>query len=385
MEIILSFFIILVFVIISLVIFCGVKQNKEPYKNINTKAKFYTYPPTKFEKIGSLYSPIIVRPADAMEEVYTGNCTNELYPKAASPFGKGEMVAPCDPTIEANYYAMRPILQPEVYNKMIAKLFKAITQKVPPSIPIDSLKFTDEFCNGECFTDVMKFIMGRINKAKNTLKVFKEYAKNDTWGGEQFAFLNQKVFSFSNHDNSSLTEQERAKLARYGKLPGPKKFVVTFTLHNTLRSSSIDVIAIVYSQNDKYYLDYIDFATRKPTNELRGTQINKKNGNIILENVTKGDNGPIWIYGNTIQNNLFNLKGFYDSEHPENNILVPGGVPEEFKQVLDKCDRSYLLEPANTQARFQGGPLIPNNLATQTNTDVFPRFPDTNERWKIKV
>ena len=395
MKELLSFLIIFVFFIIAIVVMFGICMGKsEGFNNTEgfnnkdkqTTTKFYTYPPTKMEKLNSLYTPIICRPPEHSGLTYSGNCTNELYPKSTSPMGKGEMTAPCKPEVEAKYYAMRPLLTPGNYDKMLENLFSAIIEEIPEDVPQKNLIYQTQFCNKDCYNNVMKYIMKKINYAKKNLPIFKEYAKSDTWGGEQFAFLNEKVFVYSNQKTSELSQQDQAKMARYGKNPGHKKYVVTFTLHNTLRSSSSDVVAILYQKDNKFFMKYINFANKKPTNIIQGQNIGSPGKgpgiNLNNENIPGRDSGPNWIYGNTIQNNLFNLKGFYDSENPENNILIPGGVPEEFTEVLQKCDQSALLNPGTAQ-RLPGGTRTDN--ANEINAPVYPLFPSSEIKWDVNV
>lgn len=387
MEGLLSFLIVFIFLIVTIVSLFGMQLIKKTHSNetfnetfsnkIYTNANFTAQSPTKSEKIDLLYSPIICRPSEHSGRTYSSPCTNELYPMATSPFGKGEMASPCNPEIEARYYAMRPIVHAETYDKMLEILFKHIIDKVPEDIPIDNLIYADEFCNGDCYKEVMEFISNKIQKSTQEIKIFKDYAKNDTWGGEKFVTMNEKLYSFSNHDNSSLTTQQRAKIARYGKLPGPKKFVASFTLFNLHRYTSTDIIAIVYSKNDKYYLDYIDFSTKVNNKDDGGVQGQymgnsiKKVGTINLNNsdIPENDDNPNWIYGNTIHNKTFNAQGFYDAENPENNILIPGGIPDKFKKVLENCDQSSLME----------------NDTVYTNEPIYPLYPDEKIKWSVKV
>lgn len=395
MRVILSFLIIFVFFLVTIVVMYGVctKGNSEQFYPTPTfrgysPSKFFTYPLSNKEKINSLYSPIICRPPEHSALTYNGNCTSLLYPKSTSPWGKGEMAAPCDPAIEAKYYAMRPLLQSHGYEAMLQILFEHITEKVPSSVNQESLVNQNELCDKNCYSTVMKFILGRINEAKNKLKVFKDYAKNDTWGGEQFAFLNEKVFSYTDKDYSILTQQEQARIARNGDVEGPMKLVITFTLHNTLRSASTDLVAIVIRTQGKYFLKFIDFATKQPTNKLSGVSISTKAGSapgINLNNASlpPGPNKPEWIYGNTMENQTFNLKGFHDPDEKQ-NILIPGGVPSEFEGVLQKCDQAYLLKPDSGQGpRFKGGKG--NNDATKT-APIYPMMPNKNTmKWEVNV
>lgn len=385
MEVILAFLVLTVFFIITMTVMYGICTKSENFKSENFKsenfksknfknsvARFFTYPLSKYEKINSLYAPIICRPPEHYARTYSGNCTNELYPKSTSPFGKGEMSAPCNPEIEAKYYAMRPLLTPQTYNKMIQEIFSKISTRF--SIE-ESTWYPNEFCNKNCYSNIMKFIMKNINEASK--EVFSVYSKSDTWGGEQFAFLNEKIFSFTTHEPPT-SEQEQAHQARYNLDKGPKKHIVSFTLHNTLRSSSIDCIALVYQENGKFVLSKIEFSTKSPSKWVDGVEISKSI-NLNNQNLPPEQNKISWIYGNNIENTTFNLKGFHDPDESK-NILIPGGVPSEFKEILKKCDQGYLLTPSGNQGpRFKGAPFGTNNA------NKAPPVRTQSEIWEVNV
>jgi len=282
---------------------------------------------------------------------------------------------------------MRPLLTSHGYEAMLETLFEHITDPSPSSIDQNELVHQNEFCNGECYTQVMKFIMHKINNAKESLEIFKQYAKADTWGGEQFAFVNEQVFMYTKNPQTG-TEQDQAKKARYNNINGPKKYIVTFTLYNTLRTTSTDIVAIIIEDKRQYYLDYINFATKKPSNWVQGQHISTKAGsspgiNLNNNNLPPEQNEISWIYGNNIENTTFNLKGFHDPDESK-NILIPGGVPEEFKNVLEQCDQAYLMKPAGTQGdRFKGGT---GSNVINMEAPVYPMMPNKESiKWNIFV
>lgn len=334
-------------------------------------------------RANSLYSPIVCRPPEHYGLEYSGRCTNELYPQQTSPFGKGEMAKPCQPSVEAKYYAQRPIINPNVYEKMLDELLQSIQEPVPAKYNIDDMVHPLEFCPGDCYTNVMKYIMEKINFAKKHLPVFKNYAKNDTWGGEHYAFWNEKVFVFTKHSEAGLNQQQRAERARYNRDAGePRKYVVTFTLHNTTRSSSTDLVATVYEFENRKYLTRIDFASRLhgdpnapdgvyiPRAGIRNGFVNLNNNHLPVPEV------PQWIFGNTIENRTFNVNGFHDPD-PSKNILIPGGVPPEFENYLDNHEQAYLLK-GGTAMRLPGG--YNGNVVYP---DLSPEGKDRKPRWTI--
>jgi hypothetical protein len=335
-------------------------------------------------RANSLYSPIICRPPEHYGLEYSGRCTNELYPQQTSPYGKGEMAKPCKPSIEAKYYAQRPIINPNSYEKMLNELLLSIQEPVPGKYNIDDMTHPMEFCPNDCYTDVMKYIMKKINFAKKHLPVFKEFAKNDTWGGEQYAFWNEKVFVFTKHSESNLSQQERAEMARYNKNAGEaRKYVVTFTLHNTTRSSSTDLVATVYEFENRKYITRIDFASRLhgdpnapdgvsiPRAGVRHGSVNLNNNDLPVPEM------PQWIFGNTVENKTFNANGFHDPD-PSKNMLIPGGVPPEFEEYLETHEQAYLMKGGSAMrlpGGYDGNVVYPN---------LTPTGKDRTDKWVIK-
>lgn len=388
MELVLSFIILLVFVLVTGFGLYIVKQNNkqipEQFKSVFNPTKFYTTSPNKEEKLNSLYSPIIWRPKDIYAHKYGGRCTNELYPKAPSKMGKGEMAGPCKPDVAGKYYGMRPILSPETLQGMIGSIFSDITTTAP--IDDSKLIHQNQFCEGDSYSSVMKFVLRMINESQARLKVFKDYAKADTWGGDQFAYLNEEIFMFTEQNPNMFSQQQQAIRARKNNKKDTK-FVLNFTLYLPLRSTSLDTTAIVIEHNRKLYITYIGFTTQKGNGKgPESVNIsNPKSGDIIQPDfggLPPQQNTPNWIYGNSLENKTFNLKGFHDPD--ENmNILIPGGVPQEYLPILEKCDQGYLMKPANSSGpRFKGG--FQSNLTTQ-EPPIYPNFPNKKEVWTTMV
>ena len=90
-------------------------------------------------------------------------------------------------------------------------------------MPTENLDKQQMFSSDDDYSDIMKFVMKKINEGQNTLKPFIDYSKIDTWGGEQFAFLNEKLYAFIAEDTSTLPEQAQATMARYNGLYGSSK------------------------------------------------------------------------------------------------------------------------------------------------------------------
>jgi len=367
-----SLLLIVLSIIVVFIVFCRNKKRIiETFKN-NVMTDFTYLKPSVLELQNSLYDPIIHRPPEQMVRNYNSPCTNSLYPNRTSKYGKGDMTVPCSAYNEAKYYAMRPILNSNTYHDMLEILFEHIKDK---NIEIDDeekLVNPKEFSDGDEYSKIKKFIMKKINKAKDTIPVFVEYKKRDTWDGEQFSFLNEKLFIFQNIDLSSLSQQERANLAKNGKHVENKKIIISFTLYNTLRSLSTDIIATVLFVNGEYKLKDIHFSSQKDDSKLQGVNIGKKSASIVDQEYPCMNGGPQWIYGNTIENVTFNSSGFH-SNNPNNNYVIEGGVPESLLGVLEKCNDGYLLECGSAN-RLPGG----------SDTTVYPNYPDTSEQWTYK-
>lgn len=395
---IITFMLLLVFLIISGVV-ChitmtdkkDVPENFTNYTSINPK--ILDHKVSKSEKLNSLYSPFITRPEDLYAHSYSGRCRDPLYPKTPSPFGKGELTGPCCPDVGGRYYGQRPILTPQTLNDMIREIFRHITQKVPKRVDQKSLKYQNQFCNTDSYTNIMKYVLNKINMAQAELKIFRDYAKADTWGGDQFAYLNEQVFMFTEQNPNKYSEQEQARRAQKKISRGmDTKYVLTFTLYLPLRSLSLDTTAIVIEHQNKYYLKYIDFTTKEadisqdPSRPKNTNIAGFKSGEVFLpdgnSDLPPEQNTPNWIYGNSIENKTFNLKGFHDPDESK-NILIPGGVPEEYDSVLTKCDQSDLMLPAgSTGKRFKGGY---QNNSNKFVAPVYPDFPNKSEVWNVRV
>lgn len=389
----LAFMIIIVFLVVTIVVCWGLRTISTPEHFTSqtengkyTPSKFYTTSPNKFEKANSLYSPIITRPRDIYAHRYGDRCTNQLYPKAASKYGKGEIAGPCCPDVGGRYYGMRPILTPEALQKMVKTLFEHVTQKVPSQVDQNRLKYQNQFCDSDSYSEVMKYVIRRLNQGQANLPIFKNYAKADTWGGDTFAYLNEEIFMFTEQNPAKFSDQEQAKRARK-KNGQDTKYVLTFTLYMPLRSLSLDTTAILFRHKGKYYLNYIDFTTKSESRDgPMGVNVESfKTGEILqpdMGGLPPGQSTPNWIYGNALENKTFNLKGFHDPEESK-NILIPGGVPEEYKSVLEKCDQGYLMDPAGSEGpRMKGGYQDNSNKLT---APVYPNFPNKNEVWNVRV
>ena len=374
--------IVLTLVILFFGAYCiGFLNKNETFKQVPSTFKDPIGLLTEKEKRDSLYSPIIIRPREINAQQYGGRCTNVLYPKA-NKLGKGEMGSP-NASVEAKFYAQRPLLNPDQYYDMVEQMFETMRtqhKNIPDFINPDLFVYQDEFSEGDTYSNVMKYIMKLINKAKSDTMSMKEYAKVDTWGGEHFAYTDEKLFSFSKFSPAE-NEQNRARQAR--KHREPKKLIVNFNLYNTLRNISTDVLASVFFAHGKYYFDDIQITTKRKSNMLPGVNLSAGKTGINLNNSNERAPVPQWIYANTLENITFNNKGFHDPN--DKNVYIEGGIPDEYKTFINQKDfkNSYWTKFYNAQ-NLPGGPLYPETSTSKLNTKVLPDFPKPKS-WTVNV
>ena len=348
------------------------KEGNPFYKQLQTPG----WPPnlSESEKVQALYAPMITRPPFYVHQPYIAPCEEGKN----GLFSNSKFQIDCDPEVSAKYYANRPIINPDDYHQLLEFLFKNIAE--PFEMDTTTLVHSQMFSSGDDYSEIMKFVMNKINGGVSNLKPFVDYAKVDTWGGEQFAFLNEKIYSFTATDTASLPQQTQATLARYGDLDEPTKYVLSFTLYNTRRSVSTDVIAnILCPRKGENHLVSINFGTETPNDGgIRPYQWIENGGiNLNAQGIPDCNNEPQWIFGNTLENEFFNTKGFHDP-NPSNNVIVEGGVPDSLNDVLNGCDQGFIMECGSAQ-RLHGGSGYP-----ATQIDVIPKYPQ-QKIWEVKV
>lgn len=352
---------LIILIVVLVVIFYKKKENRETFKSSGDEysvAKHLVYVPSKNEK--TPYDPIVRRPIQESVRPKAGNCTKDLFPHRTSKDGRGEMTVPCNLKAEGKKYAMRPILNSNDYHEMLEYLFDAISEDVV--VNDTNLVYPEEFSNEEEYKKAMHKLMKKIHHGVKTLPLFVDYAKKDTWNGEQFAFLNEKVFVYQQHDLSKLSQQQKAFLARNGGMQGTKKFIISFTLYNTRRTVSTDIVAEMYLINKHFKIKNISFASKKPDNKfVEGITLSGKRGiDMNNNNLQCSDHNPDWIFGNTLFNQGFTRHGFH-STNPKENHVIKGGVPDELIPLLKKCDNGYLLN-CGTPNRLPGGNDMQNTV-----------------------
>ncbi len=286
------------------------------------------------------YKPQIVRPIDNVHESENG--------KFQEWCSKSNAVA---------YHAMRPIIQPNDYDRIVEKLFKNISTKGPTQLGKDPLgnniDTTGVFCT-EDKKEIIDFIIKKINT--ETYKM-PEMQNNGPWGNEVFYSTYETIYQLT-----------------------PNFIRVTFGLFNTLRSTTLSCVADILvhpNSNEKYELAYVEVIGSKRMNEyedgINGYNLpnssTKSMGIIFDENYGYSD-GPEgqkeanddwlkdpndfdWIYMNTLEEQKFNKHGFY-SNNPRENVKIEGGISDTLLQkILGDNKSQEQLTPCATP-RFTG-------------------------------
>jgi len=316
------------FVLVAILVVSVLLINKNGLDSFKDIPHFFSHQDlTEKEKRDSLYSPFIIRPPERNSLTFTPD-GNELFPLASSPFGKGEMGSP-EAQIEAKYYAQTPLLNPGEYYNLLGQLFAKMRPDPLPEKIKDTREnfiYQNKFCQAYKGKDLIRFVMNKINRAKKGNRLYKALAKADTWGGEHWTPLDPIIFAFSKYDSTRLSEQEQARMAQRGT--EPLKLVVNFTLYNTFRSIATNVSVLLYSYQGKYYLQEIG--------------ITSKNPQVPKEATLGGDMSPKpqWIYGNTIEQQMFNKWG----TPVKDGHYIKGGIPQEFEEIVNKYPDAYLEE-----------------------------------------
>lgn len=284
-------------------------------------------------EIRATVSPFVTRPRTNLMRYQS---PDGLYSPRFSMFGRGEFGTIQCPESDAQNYAMRPILDYNVYMRMMNQLFNIISDNIPFEVP-DKDPEVNADVPDKLAKKVKDFIKAKLDKGKDTIPDFKKYARADTWHGEQFVLTNERLFVYN--------------------FPEFQKVVASFTLQNPLRSMSTDIFAIVLLKDKKMYLQVIGTSTKlsQETDFYPGMNVPNKVGNVEYLSSREESAEPQWIYANTINNQTFNLVGMHEADE-SNNILIPGGIPDEYKNIIERCDQGYIMDNYNSSQgpRFGG-------------------------------
>lgn len=289
------------------------------------------------------YLPQIIRPSDNVTPQSKGDkCNFPCYSDLKQQKWCSEKVA-------MDYYAMRPLINSEQYNKMLKKMFNHITDKGLQVQNIADEEYTTVFCT-ESKESLMAWLMQKIAKAVENMP---DMQRNGSWKSERFYETDVQLYQFVNPS-------------------GHVHFKILFNLYNPLRSTSTMVVAEVYVVDGKPILHNIDFINEgemgdymPPANgwgPLNGqnTRLKPKLGGNIEQYEPLGfQNSPEgrkswedyykkdpnefdWNYQNTLEVQKFNKYGFYSND-PKENIEIEGGVPDSLKQKLQFCKEENLM------------------------------------------
>lgn len=287
------------------------------------------------------YSPFIVRPFDTVmvpTDVRYGsdnlNCRWPVY--AGSKFQKW-----CSEDNAIKYHQMRPLLTPEDYNSLIAKMFLLIVEGSNKehgynhTINLSDITYQTVFCGIDTNT-IMKFIMTKVAEA---VQVMPEMKKNGPWVTEQFHWTDAEVYQGADKSRQIY-------------------YKVLFNLYNPLRSTSTQVEATMKLAPKGLIIVAMNFVNEgdwKATGmTVDGIKSYNDPGQVSNTELKMGPNAMDieWNYMNTLQKNEFNKYGFYE---PGNNVKLNVGIPKNLdKQITywENNAHSYLLP--GTTPRFDG-------------------------------
>ena len=137
-----------------------------------------------------------------------------------------------------------------------------------------------------------------------------KYALKDTWDGEHFSYLNQKVYAFSDKKIEGKKFQKKLSTS------------LIFLSSIIIRYSSNDIIVEIIKFDNEYHIVSAVLGTFDVKTDVVGVGINKS---IDSSSVDEPGNPPHWLYGNTVEDIVFNKYGFYEEGQ---NFAIKGGVPE---------------------------------------------------------
>jgi hypothetical protein len=295
------------------------------------------------------YQPSIIRPLDNVripQDVKRGSveeiCRGPVY--TGSKFQEW-----CSEDNAINYYAMRPIVNPDEYSKWLRRLFDTVVMRSMGFYNIDITRpqikeevWESVFCDSSK-SDIMNHLMLKITEA---VEVLPEMHKNGSWKVEQFHWTDAQVYQLLYNGNLF--------------------YKVLFNLYNPLRSISTQVEATLFLKEveQSIVIIYMGFVSSlenehnensiKPFNlPLAG-----QNYQINMETEVEGPKPTDinWNYGNTLLQQNFNQYGYYDAD---NNVPINAGVPESLKprikQFEDKS-KEFLLPAGTVKLNADGVP-----------------------------
>ena len=243
----------------------------------------------------------------------------------------------CIPEDSATYYGMRPIMQHKEYEDVLKDILIRITKSI--EFDYSEFKHPMRFLQTNDEDNLIKFIMVRINEAYRANPNNEKYALKDTWDGEQFSYLNQKVYAFSN-------EKIEGK-----KFPDEIRYVINFSLFNNHRYSSNDIIVEIIKFDNEYHIVSAVLGTFDVKTDVVGIGFNKS---IDSSSLDEPGNPPHWLYGNTVEDLVFNKYGFYEEGQ---NYAIKGGVPESLNDQIEKYSEKFLPDVSHK-------PILPKNYKT---------------------
>lgn len=250
--------------------------------------------------------------------------------------GMSKRSSDCNPSIASDYYGMRPLIQHRDYENILKDMLinsvDPVQEEEEEEENLDDYKYPMRFIYDGDEDKLMKFIMRRLEESYSKNNKNAKYAQIDTWKGESFSFLNEKIYGFL-----SSKQDEKAPAS---KSPKKVKYVINFSLFNNHRYSSNDIIIEIFKKDEQFKIKSALLGTFNVKNTVEGVDITSDID--INSNTLKScNNVPKWLYGNTLENLVFNEHGFYEEG---NNKIIQGGVPEELIPELEKHSQQFLPE-----------------------------------------
>jgi hypothetical protein len=311
------------------------------------------------------YSPFIIRPFDSVKvprEIKRGTfeekCNWPCY--AGSNFQQW-----CSEENAINYFAMRPILEPDTYNSLLSELFRYVVAGSGPAGAVGNLDqevpWARVFC-ANTKSDIMAYIMTLVNSAVPRIPKFN---KNSSWHTEQFHWTDSDIWQFKTDS-------------------GQVFYKCIFNLYNPLRSigTVVEVTVATTSSGPLRAPNIGPVTGMNFVNQLEwkssGMSVdgiksyNEQEGSISLPGSDPTPTTIDWNYGNTLLKQEFNEHGFYEANA---NITVPGGIPESLKgRVRDYQQNAseYLLPCAvpkftGIQQNADGSQVYRSQMGSRTS------------------
>lgn len=261
--------------------------------------------------INENYSPIITR--------YSNSTINENNCK--KPFTNNKKDYTCSKPVYTYQYGNRMLINPNDYNLMVQKVLKDLQDDLNFNLSLfknDNLEEID-------YTGDQSLITNFINDKLKNLSKTKEYLQNNgSWKYEYFFSSEPNIYFYKIKNNSKLF-----------------LFKITFTLENPLRSSYTNCYAFILLDKNLNNLKIIK-AGIVSNDSVNIENFNSKIENNELNNITKGNlkfqflNVLPELEYDQWSNGVNNSAIPYISEYREGHqVKIDPKIPNEFKDTSE--------------------------------------------------